>query len=168
MDRVSHLHCPGVRNITLSFPKLENVSGLFSSRPPLSHLLQVSASKCPYPVTQCERKQCTFTIPHFKYREQKRFGFNSPCLCKRIKTTAPPACLPASTPEAEHLSSKEEDPLRCIAAPVPPPCWLPPGTLCSSSRRASTAKWWLWHLLSLLNIGWLHTGWSFLSPQFQQ
>ena len=115
-------------------------------------------------VTQCERKQDTFTIPHFKYGEHQRFDFNSSCLYKRIKRTASPVCLSALTSEAEHLSSKEKDPLRRLAVPVPPPRWLPAGTLCSSSRRASTARWWLWRLLSLLHTSWLHTGCVLLAP----
>lgn len=36
-------------------------------------------------VTHSERKQETFTIPHFKYGDKRRFAFNWPCLCKRIK-----------------------------------------------------------------------------------
>lgn len=168
MDGVSHLHHPGVRNAALSFPKLENVSQIFFHPGLHVHICvkKVLPNVLIQWVTQCGQKQGTFTIPHFKYGEQKRFDFNSPCVCK--KTTAPPACLSASTSGAEHLSSKEEDVLRLIAAPVPPPCRLPPDTLCSPSCRASTAKWWLWHLLFLLYISWLHTGWSFLSPQFWQ
>lgn len=121
MDEVILLHHPGVRNTSLSFPELEDVSDLCSFRPLLSHFPEVSASKRPYPASLSVWVAAGYLHnPLFQIRELNRFDFNSPCLCKENTISL----------LFMYLCSKGKDPLPCRAALVPPAA-----TLCSSRAK---------------------------------